>query len=112
MAGIYVDGLFLEAARWDRRTKRLKPSLPGEMMSLVPVIHFNPMQVPQTAGQDAPIRLGRPLLCGSLVAFAKRAEEACRCREVETAIVLETAGPAVTSGRWGRAEKDKDGEGM
>ena len=80
-------------------------------MSLVPVIHFNPMQVPQTAGQDAPFDSAARSSAG-LVAFAKRAEEACRCREVETGIVLETAGPAVTSGRWGRAEKDKDGEGM
>jgi len=42
--GIYVEGLFLEAARWDRRTKKLKPSNMGEMMSLVPIIHFNPVQ--------------------------------------------------------------------
>lgn len=43
--GIYIDGLYLEAARWDRRAKKLKPSNVGEMMSLMPVIHFNPVQV-------------------------------------------------------------------
>ena len=40
--GIYIDGLYLEAARWDRRAKKLRPSHVGEMMSLMPVIHFIP----------------------------------------------------------------------
>ena len=41
--GIYIDGLYLEAARWDRRAKKLRPSQVGEMMSLMPVIHFMPV---------------------------------------------------------------------
>jgi dynein heavy chain len=41
--GVYISGLFLEAARWDRRHKKLRTPNVGEMMSLMPVIHFNCM---------------------------------------------------------------------
>ena len=30
--GIYIDGLYLEAARWDRRAKKLKPSNIGKQV--------------------------------------------------------------------------------
>jgi dynein heavy chain len=55
--GIFISGLFLEAARWDRRQKRLKPSNPGEMMSLMPIIHFTAVQnyVPSPADYQAPL---------------------------------------------------------
>ena len=41
--GVYITGLYLEAGRWDRRQKKLKPSHAGEMMSLMPIIHFFPV---------------------------------------------------------------------
>jgi dynein heavy chain len=41
--GIYVTGLYMEAARWDRRQKKLKPSNAGEMMSLMPIVHMLPV---------------------------------------------------------------------
>jgi len=50
--GIYIDGLYLEAARWDRRAKKLRPSNFGEMMSLMPVIHFQPIQDYQEPKED------------------------------------------------------------
>jgi len=55
--GVYISGLFLEAARWDRRQKKLKPSNPGEMMSLMPIIHFNCIQnaVMNPADYQAPL---------------------------------------------------------
>eukprot|EP00960_Hanusia_phi_P070417 767305-Hanusia_phi.AAC.13 len=55
--GVYIFGLFLEAARWDRRQQKLKPSLPGEMMSLMPIIHFNPVQdyTPSPSEFQAPL---------------------------------------------------------
>ena len=42
--GVYLDGLYLEAPRWDRRLKKLRPSNVGEMMSQMPVIHVMPLQ--------------------------------------------------------------------
>jgi dynein heavy chain len=55
--GIYIYGLYLEAARWDRRQKKLKPSNAGEMMSLMPIVHFQPVQnyVPNQADYQAPL---------------------------------------------------------
>jgi len=55
--GVYIDGLYLEAARWDRRQKKLKPSNPREMMSLMPIIHFNPVQnyAPNPLEYQAPL---------------------------------------------------------
>ena len=42
--GVYLDGLYLESARWDHRLKKLRPSNIGEMMSQMPVIHVIPLQ--------------------------------------------------------------------
>jgi len=42
--GVFVDGLFLEAARWDTRRRKLQPPNPGEMFKQLPVIHFIPTQ--------------------------------------------------------------------
>merc|ERR1711966_371931 len=55
--GVYISGLYLEAGRWDRRAKKLKPSNPGEMMSLMPIIHFNPVidYVPEPADYQSPL---------------------------------------------------------
>ena len=41
--GVYVSGLYMEAGRWDRRQKKLKPSHTGEMMSLMPIMHLTPV---------------------------------------------------------------------
>jgi len=42
--GMYCDGLFLEAARWDLKRRKLAPSFPGKMFHAMPVIHFQPIQ--------------------------------------------------------------------
>eukprot|EP00002_Diphylleia_rotans_P027825 TRINITY_DN5597_c0_g1_i3.p1 TRINITY_DN5597_c0_g1~~TRINITY_DN5597_c0_g1_i3.p1 ORF type:complete len:143 (+),score=33.09 TRINITY_DN5597_c0_g1_i3:207-635(+) len=42
--GVYVHGLFIEGARWDRRTKMLADELPMEMQSPLPIIHFTPQE--------------------------------------------------------------------
>jgi len=41
--GMYITGLYMEAGRWDRRWNKLKPSHPGDMMSILPIIHFSPV---------------------------------------------------------------------
>lgn len=42
--GIYVDGLWLDGARWDTAAGCLEESQPGVMWSPLPVIHFKPLQ--------------------------------------------------------------------
>ncbi len=42
--GIYIDGLFIEGARWDTDTKLLEDSLPGELYSEFPIIYLQPEQ--------------------------------------------------------------------
>jgi len=41
--GMYITSLYMEAGRWDRRGNKLKPSHPGDMMSISPIIHFWPV---------------------------------------------------------------------
>jgi dynein heavy chain len=55
--GVYITGLYLEAGRWDRRQKKLKPSNPGEMMSLMPIVHMLPVMdyVINDADYQAPL---------------------------------------------------------
>jgi dynein heavy chain len=40
--GVLVSGLFMDGARWDMEKRTIADSRPGEMFSLVPVIHFRP----------------------------------------------------------------------
>jgi dynein heavy chain len=52
--GVYVYGLFLEGARWDRDEKFLADQQPGELYSRMPVIHFLPSENYETASHDYP----------------------------------------------------------
>lgn len=40
--GVYIDGLWLEGARWDVAAGCLAPSQPGVMAAPLPVVHFKP----------------------------------------------------------------------
>jgi dynein heavy chain len=42
--GIYVNGLYIEGARWSADNKCLEEQMPGEMTLLMPVIHFLPIK--------------------------------------------------------------------
>jgi len=43
--GIYVYGLFIEGARWSFKNEVLEEPTPGEMTSLMPLIHFLPQEM-------------------------------------------------------------------
>lgn len=43
--GVYVYGLYLDAARWDRKRKSLVEQNPNELSCQMPVIHFQPVKV-------------------------------------------------------------------
>lgn len=43
-AGVYIYGLFIEGARWDKEEKVLGDPLPGEMHAALPVIHLMPRE--------------------------------------------------------------------
>jgi len=40
--GMYISGLYLEAARWDRGSRVLAEAAPGVMHTPLPVVHFQP----------------------------------------------------------------------
>jgi dynein heavy chain len=55
--GVYIDGLFLEGARFNRSKTRLEESKPNEMYSTLPVIHFIPTEnyVPPEEDYQCPL---------------------------------------------------------
>ena len=46
--GCYVDGMFLEGARWEKRKRTLVDPRPKELFSVMPVIHLVPEQFRKT----------------------------------------------------------------
>eukprot|EP00957_Ditylum_brightwellii_P064156 4867846-Ditylum_brightwellii.AAC.1 len=42
--GVFVSGLYLEGARWDFSENQLAESLPMELMSQMPILHFKPVE--------------------------------------------------------------------
>jgi len=40
--GVYINGLFLDGARWDRENEIITDQLPSKMIETMPVIHFCP----------------------------------------------------------------------
>lgn len=42
--GVYVYGLYIEGARWDRENACVADSLPGKMNEQMPVIAFKPQE--------------------------------------------------------------------
>ncbi|CAD7695715.1 unnamed protein product [Ostreobium quekettii] len=55
--GIYVNGLWIDNARWNRTTRRLDESEPGVMFSPLPVVHFKPVlnYVPPAGEYQTPL---------------------------------------------------------
>lgn len=43
--GVYIYGMFIEAARWDFKDHCLVEQNPGEMTYSMPMIHFLPFEV-------------------------------------------------------------------
>jgi len=42
--GVYVWGLYIDGARWDRENELITDQLPSKMVETMPVIHFKPME--------------------------------------------------------------------
>lgn len=42
--GVYIYGLYIEMARWDREAGHVTDSVPGRMIETMPVIHFVPKE--------------------------------------------------------------------
>jgi len=40
--GVYIDGLFMDGARWDREMLCVVEAAPREISSPLPIIHFTP----------------------------------------------------------------------
>ncbi|KAA6377713.1 MAG: putative dynein heavy chain, partial [Streblomastix strix] len=55
--GVYIYGLFMEAASWDDRSMKMSESRPGEMYAVMPVLHF----LPQKDYQPPPTMYAAPL---------------------------------------------------
>lgn len=43
--GVYVRGLYLEGAGWDRKNSCLVEAEPMQMVCPIPTIHFKPMEI-------------------------------------------------------------------
>lgn len=50
--GVYIYGIYLEGATWDKKKKSLVDQLPGEMYTLMPLIYFMPKVDYSTADND------------------------------------------------------------
>ncbi|RZF35242.1 hypothetical protein LSTR_LSTR009366 [Laodelphax striatellus] len=59
--GVYVYGLFLEGARWDRQLAQLEEQQPKILFDIMPVIHFVPKQKKQTRDEGSEGRYVCPL---------------------------------------------------
>jgi dynein heavy chain, axonemal len=46
--GVYIWGLYLEGARWDKNEKSIIDPKPKELFALMPVIHMLPVQYRET----------------------------------------------------------------
>lgn len=44
MGGVYIRGMYLEGAGWNRKNRCLKEPLPMELVSTMPTIHFKPVE--------------------------------------------------------------------
>lgn len=55
--GIYVSGLWIDGAKWDRKRRCLDDSDPGVMQSPLPVTHFFPVKdyVPPENEYECPL---------------------------------------------------------
>ena len=42
--GVYVYGLYIDGARWDRENEYITDQFPSKMVETMPVIHFKPME--------------------------------------------------------------------
>lgn len=42
--GVYIWGLYLDGARWDRENEVLTDQLPSKMVETMPIIHFKPQE--------------------------------------------------------------------
>ena len=51
--GVYVDGMYMQGARFDRATLLMAASRPGVLFDEVPVVHFEPRVIPaELEGED------------------------------------------------------------
>ena len=53
-SGVFVDGIVVEAARWDPAAKCLSEPLPGVMTSALPVLHITPQHASAPSAAATP----------------------------------------------------------
>ena len=51
--GVYIHGLFMDGARWDRENQIIADQLPAKMTETMPVIWFKPTVIDPTAKAEA-----------------------------------------------------------
>ena len=49
--GVYIKGIYLEGASWDRKNNSLKEPRAMELISQMPPIHFKPVESKKKAGK-------------------------------------------------------------